>query len=54
MYLCSLEGFVRHLHNMTAWSVDNPAQDTVITVELWVIWAVDRGLTLHQNNSPAL
>lgn len=38
---------------MSRRSVDDPAQYTVITVGLWVIWGVEWNLILHQNNSPA-
>lgn len=42
-----------HLDNMTPWSMDDPAQDTVVSVGLRVIWAVDGRRILDQENGAA-
>lgn len=42
-----------HLHHVIQRSIDHPAGHTVMTIELWEIWAVDEGLLLQENNSSA-
>lgn len=43
----SVEEVVHHLNNVPLWSIDNPAEDTVIIVELWVIWTMYGSVILN-------